>query len=71
MSRKQAVVAGTCVGLVLPIFQQSLACLLEGITLLFGKPGHLVDAILGRRIANADQANVSMDTHDEIVGRKL
>jgi hypothetical protein len=70
MSRKKAIVAGTCVGLALPIFQQSLACLLGGRPLLLGKQGLLVDAILGRRIADVDQAHVSMDTRADIECRK-
>jgi hypothetical protein len=70
MYRKQAIVAGTCVELALPIFQQSLACLLEGRPLLLWKPGLLVDAILGRRIADVDQAHVFMDTRADIVGRE-
>jgi hypothetical protein len=69
MSRKQAIVAGTCVGLALPIFQQSLACLLGIRPLLLGKPGLLVDAIIGLRIAYVDQAHVSMDTRADILGR--
>jgi hypothetical protein len=36
--------------------------------LLLGKPGLLVDTILGRRIADVDQAHVSMDTCADIVG---
>jgi hypothetical protein len=59
-----------CVGLALPIFQNSLACLLGGRPLLIGKPGLLVDAILGRRIAEVDQAHVSMDNRADIVGRE-
>jgi hypothetical protein len=70
MSWKQAIAAGTCVGLALPIFQQSLACLLEGRPLLLGKPTLLVDAILGRRIADMDQEHVSMDIRADIVGRE-
>jgi hypothetical protein len=70
MSRKQAIVAGTCVGLALPILQQSMACLLGVRPLLLGKPGLLVDAILGRRIADVDQVHVSMDTRADIVGRE-
>jgi hypothetical protein len=71
MYRKQAILAGTCDGLALPTFQQSLACLLGGRPLLLGKPGLLVYAILGRRIADVHQAHVSMDTRADIVGRKL
>jgi hypothetical protein len=71
MSRKQEIVAGTCVGLALPIFQQSLACQLGGRPLLFAKPGLLVDAILGRRIADVDEAYVSMDTRADIVVEKV
>jgi hypothetical protein len=54
MSRKQAIVSETCVKLALPIFQQSLAYLLGGRLLRLGKPGLLVDAILGCRIADVD-----------------
>jgi hypothetical protein len=70
MSRKQAIVGGTFVGLALPIIQQSLACLLGGLPLLLGKLGLLVDAILGRRIADVDQEHISMDTRADIVGRE-
>jgi hypothetical protein len=38
-------------------------------TLRLGKPVLLVDAILGRRIADVDQEHVSMDTRADIVGR--
>jgi hypothetical protein len=69
MSRKQAIVAGTCVGLALIIFQQSLACLLGGRPLHLGKPGLMVDAILGLRIADVDQAHISTDTRADILGR--
>jgi hypothetical protein len=70
MSRKQAIVAETCVGLALPIFQQSLACLLGDRPHILGKPGLLVDAILGRRIADVDQAHAFMDTRADIVDRE-
>jgi hypothetical protein len=70
MSRKQAIVVGKCVGLALPILQQSLACLLGVRPLLLKKPGLLVDSILGRRIADVDQEHVSMDTRADIVGKE-
>jgi hypothetical protein len=68
MSRKQGIVAGTTVGLALPILQQRLACLLGGRPLLLGEPGLLIDAIIGRRIADVDQAHVLMVTRADIVG---
>jgi hypothetical protein len=43
---------------------------LTSLSLLLGRPGLLVDAILGRRIADVDQAHVSIDTRADIVGRK-
>jgi hypothetical protein len=48
-----------------------MACLLGGRPLLLEKPGLLVDAILGRRIADVDQAQVYMDTRADIIGRKI
>jgi hypothetical protein len=51
-------------------FPAESALLLEGLPLLLGKPGLLVDAILGRRIADVDQAHVSMDTRADIVDRE-
>jgi hypothetical protein len=39
-----------------------------GRLLLLGEPGILVGAIFGRRIADVDQAHVSMNTRADIVG---
>jgi hypothetical protein len=49
-------------------FPAELASLNGGRLLLLGEPDLLVDAILGRRIADVDQAHVSVDTRADVVG---